>query len=246
MLADKLLAASDYDTDREVRNLELLKKRFGEGAMSSCEVMLRDIAESKRVTRGVQRHFGDEASRVLDATIVSRLCWPTFPAEAYKPWPPMEAQMARFEKQFMHSKAPRKLVWKPSLGCVTLDVSFSDKTVKDVKCSPIHATILLAFGEVKRWKLSALSERVGMTPDAVKKKIAHWINRGFVLEAERSAGGEIVYEAPEALGAGEDGERAADEDEEGGGGAAEAQLEQEMRVYEQYIESIAYLLSRRG
>ena len=29
MLSDKLLNASDYDTDREVRNLELLKKRFG-------------------------------------------------------------------------------------------------------------------------------------------------------------------------------------------------------------------------
>ena len=41
---------------REVRNLELLKKRFGDGALQSCEVMLRDIAESKRVTQAVHRH----------------------------------------------------------------------------------------------------------------------------------------------------------------------------------------------
>ena len=30
----------------------------------------------------------------------------------------------RYEKQYLHVKAPRKLVWKPSLGCVTLDVTF--------------------------------------------------------------------------------------------------------------------------
>jgi hypothetical protein len=44
----------------------MLKKRFGESALSSCEVMLRDIAESRRVTRAVQRHFADEESKVLD------------------------------------------------------------------------------------------------------------------------------------------------------------------------------------
>ena len=118
MLADKLLTASDYETDREVRNLELLKKRFGEAALSSCEVMLRDIAESRRVTRAVQRHLDDEECKVLDATIVSRLCWPALSTDAFTLPPRMAAEMARFEKQFMHHKAPRKLVWKPALGCV--------------------------------------------------------------------------------------------------------------------------------
>ena len=65
MLADKLLTATDYETEREVRNLELLKKRFGEVALSQCEVMLRDIAESKRVTRTIQNYFSDEESKVL-------------------------------------------------------------------------------------------------------------------------------------------------------------------------------------
>ena len=64
MLADKLLTAPDYETEREVRNLELLKKRFGEAALAQCEVMLRDVAESKRVTRSVQRHFSDEYCKV--------------------------------------------------------------------------------------------------------------------------------------------------------------------------------------
>ena len=154
MLSDKLLNASDYDTDREVRNLELLKKRFGETALASCEVMLRDISESKRATRAIQRHFDDDETKVLDATIVSRLCWPMLPSDKFELPPHIATEMARFEKQFMHHKAPRKLVWKPTLGCVTIDVAFADKTIKGVKCSPLHATILHAFNEQPTWTLS--------------------------------------------------------------------------------------------
>ena len=38
MLADKLLAKMDYDCDREIRTLELLKIRFGDSNMHNCEV----------------------------------------------------------------------------------------------------------------------------------------------------------------------------------------------------------------
>jgi anaphase-promoting complex subunit 2 len=41
MLADKLLNNLDYNTDREVRNLELLKLRFGEASLHQCEIMIR-------------------------------------------------------------------------------------------------------------------------------------------------------------------------------------------------------------
>ncbi len=236
MLADKLLAASGYDCSREVRNLELLKRRFGEAALASCEVMLRDVAESKRVTRSVQNHFGDDNSARFDATIVSRLCWPALPAEAFNLPPSAIAEMARFEKQFMHVKAPRKLVWKPSLGCVTLDVVFTDKTVRDVKCSPIAATVLMAFSDKKQHALSSLSSQLGIPADALRKKLSQWINRGFIVEVSRTPSGDILYESPAALGAVADGTRAAEEEEgEGQGGAAEAQLEQEMRVYGQYV-----------
>lgn len=238
MLADKLLTASDYETDREVRNLELLKKRFGESALQSCEVMLRDIAESRRVTRAIQRHFNDEEVKVLDATIVSRLCWPALSADTFELPTRMEKEMARFEKQFMHYKAPRKLVWKPSLGCVTLDVTFADRSVKAVKCSPLQATILHMFGQQMRWTLSALSSQLKMEPEMLKRRLVLWINRGFVAEAGRTPEGDVSYEAPSHLGTG--GERAPvgeeDEDgEDGAGGVAEAQLEAEMRVYEQYV-----------
>lgn len=47
ILADKLLSNIDYETEKEVRNLELLKLRFGESNMHSCEIMLKDVSDSK-------------------------------------------------------------------------------------------------------------------------------------------------------------------------------------------------------
>lgn len=67
LLAERLLASMDFDTNTEVgqfqyshssctlqvRNLELLKLRFGEEHMHQCEVMLKDIADSKRISTNI-------------------------------------------------------------------------------------------------------------------------------------------------------------------------------------------------
>ena len=38
MLSDKLLCKTDYNCDREIRTLELLKLRFGDANLHNCEV----------------------------------------------------------------------------------------------------------------------------------------------------------------------------------------------------------------
>ena len=48
LLADRILSSFSYDTARELRNLELLKLRFGESQLHQCEVMLKDVADSRR------------------------------------------------------------------------------------------------------------------------------------------------------------------------------------------------------
>ena len=139
--------------------------------------------------------------------------------------------------RYMHIKAPRKLVWKPALGMVTLDVTFADRTVKNVRCSPLHATILDAFGTQPQWSLRALSAKLKVDAQTLKKRLALWINRGFIHEKGRTADGDVNYEAPTHLGKGGEGRPGGEDDEEegAGGGAAEAQLDAEMRVYEQYV-----------
>ena len=59
LLAERLLALTDFNTDKEVRNLELLKLRFGEDQMHMCEIMLKDIAESKRLGLLISEQLDD-------------------------------------------------------------------------------------------------------------------------------------------------------------------------------------------
>lgn len=49
LLADRLLAQLDFNPEKEIRNLELLKLRFGDSVLHNCEVMLKDIGDSKRI-----------------------------------------------------------------------------------------------------------------------------------------------------------------------------------------------------
>ena len=76
-----------------------------------------------------------------------------------------------------------------------------------------------------------------MQPDNLKRKIVMWLNKGFVHEAGRTADGDPCYEAPKKLGSGGEGRAQMGEEEDNGGAAstAEAALEQQMGMYEQYI-----------
>jgi anaphase-promoting complex subunit 2 len=38
----------------QIRNVEILKIRFGEAALHVCDVMMKDMADSKRVDQHVQ------------------------------------------------------------------------------------------------------------------------------------------------------------------------------------------------
>jgi len=48
MMAEKLMSAKDYDIDEEVKNIELLKMRFGESALQTCNIIVKDVKDSKK------------------------------------------------------------------------------------------------------------------------------------------------------------------------------------------------------
>lgn len=64
----------------QVRTLELLKLRFGEAALRVCDIMLKDVADSKRIDAGIQAESrgGGEGERLegTNATIISAVFWP--------------------------------------------------------------------------------------------------------------------------------------------------------------------------
>ena len=54
ILAERLLSKVDDDIDDETRILELLKLRFGANSLRDCEVMLKDMADSKRIVANIR------------------------------------------------------------------------------------------------------------------------------------------------------------------------------------------------
>ncbi|KAL7993365.1 putative cullin domain-containing protein [Plasmopara halstedii] len=123
MLADKLLQNLEFDTDRDVQTLELLKLRFGEDSLQQCEIMVRDVDDSKRLNRNALSAMENFAimkeastdnslahsttpSSYVDATIVSQQFWPPLQGEDFK----------------LHSKSQRILTHlkKPIAYCETL------------------------------------------------------------------------------------------------------------------------------
>jgi anaphase-promoting complex subunit 2 len=159
-LADRLLR-NKPDFDQETSVLEHLKIRFGDSALQACEVMLRDVTDSKKVDniirqdQGLQNQAGQpglapavpagtSSDQPLHAKILSPLFWPTLPSQSYKVPAPIQAQQTRYEKGFMALKQSRKLTWLDSLGQVEVELDLADRIVRE-EVLPWQAAVIYAF-----------------------------------------------------------------------------------------------------
>jgi len=55
MLEERILAGGNFSFETELKNLELLKIRFGESNLHACDVMLKDIKESERINGKIKQ-----------------------------------------------------------------------------------------------------------------------------------------------------------------------------------------------
>lgn len=145
----------------QVRVLELLKLRFGEGLLQVCEVMLRDVRESKAIDRNIRAdqnlHLipldGDQPGRSpqeednvpdLHAKILSRLFWPELHDDSFAIPPEVAELQSRYEAGFEKLKQSRKLTWLHALGQVTVELDLEDRVVTE-ECQTWQATVIYAF-----------------------------------------------------------------------------------------------------
>jgi anaphase-promoting complex subunit 2 len=81
MLAEKLMSAKDYSIDEEIKNLELLKLRFGESALQTCNIIVKDVKDSKRTDNLIHKEPVTVHSHLLNpenlhCLAVSKGYWP--------------------------------------------------------------------------------------------------------------------------------------------------------------------------
>ncbi|KAG7391471.1 Anaphase-promoting complex subunit 2 [Phytophthora boehmeriae] len=208
MLADKLLQNLDYDTDRDVQTLELLKLRFGEDSLQQCEIMVRDIEDSKRLNinarsvletpaekaaAAAMARAGEEKEKysdrlgisqtsIVDATIVSQQFWPPLQGDDFTVHPSMAEGIDAYKDAYRVLRNPRSLEWNPSLGSVQLSIELEGEE-REFTVSPLQASIILYFEEKDRWGVEELSAKLEVDDDLLLKHVSLWVNHGLVAFA---------------------------------------------------------------
>ncbi|XP_032994000.1 anaphase-promoting complex subunit 2 [Lacerta agilis] len=199
LLADRLLHQLNYSAEREIRNVELLKLRFGETQMLYCEVMLKDMADSRRINA----HIRDEEQKLpeqqrpafrLAAAIISSEFWPPLKEEKLELPAEICATMDEYARKYEKLKAMRTLSWKHHLGAVCLEVELADRTLS-LSVTPAQAAIILHFQSKGTWTLEELSSALKAPPASLRRKLALWLQQG-VLREHPPGTFSVVEEAP--------------------------------------------------
>eukprot|EP00605_Chrysophyceae_sp_TOSAG23-4_P002667 GSChrysophyteH1.ASY1.ANO1.2943.1 assembled CDS len=198
LLADQLLQNLEYRADGDMATLELLKIRFGEPALHTCEVMLRDLEESRRINGAVLKERKSDADLgVVDMMVLSEHYWPPLPTEedSLTLAPTAHASVQRYLDIFKQVKKPRHLVLAPQLGSVELQLDFDDGSVRHFTVSTAQAsTVLFIAGDGQKWassdgclSLTELANLLGVQEAEAHRYAAFWVNRGVVRQRSLTA-----------------------------------------------------------
>lgn len=243
MLADKLLSNLEYDTDKEVHNVELLKLRFGEASMRQCEVMVKDIDDSKRIHANICSTLNattmSSDNPTVDSAIISHVFWPSLQKEEFENHTRIQSQLDSFANEYAKLKNPRRLVWMKQLGHVELELEVYEKDkdghieshLKEVKCTPAHATLLAHFEDKTRWSVEDLAIETNMPEEIVRKRMGFWINQRVIRETQGSYVLISVHDAKSTENSFID----HDDDDHEHAVSYGADQEEEMQAYESYI-----------
>jgi len=270
MLADKLLANLTFDTDKEVHTLELLKLRFGELSMRNCEIMIKDIDDSKRAISNIhntiktkQRAIAvmngrEPADPITDAAIISHIFWPTLQDTQFRHHARVKANLDQFSTEYGQLKNPRRLVWMNQLGTVQLELDVVEIKLdgttaietREFTCTPLLATLISHFEDRDQWTIVDLSNETGLAEHVIQKKITYWVNNRVIkLVPDSPAIYEVATRDHLLRGENDHNDVASMMDEDGSDAQAVsifAQEEEEMEIYESYIVGMLTNLGQLG
>nr|XP_018258924.1 anaphase-promoting complex subunit 2 [Kwoniella dejecticola CBS 10117]OBR81082.1 anaphase-promoting complex subunit 2 [Kwoniella dejecticola CBS 10117] len=187
LLATRLLAVKDYDAVKEIRTIELLKLRFGEQALHVCDVMLKDMADSKRIDDHVQ---GDIKSSV-HPLVISKMFWPNIPGTSLVLPPKLLKAQAEYEAAFHQFKPDKHLRFLHSLGEVHLSIELEDRVV-EVEANPIQASIIELFEQKNVWTLAELRESLQVTEALLKDGLEWWRDKGVLKDLGKASGWKLL------------------------------------------------------
>ncbi|KAI2965587.1 hypothetical protein CBS147323_5759 [Aspergillus niger] len=209
MLGERLLQKR-ADFDQEMSVLELLKVRFGDNALQACEVMLRDIFDSRRVDAVIRNDQGlsgkrkaaplpvtpdgrrapedEEDMPELHAKILSHFFWPEIQGLEFNVPEEISSLQQRYAQGFGSLKQSRKLTWLNGLGQVTVELDLEDRVFMD-EVTTWQATVIYAFNsesdEAVTKTTDELAGELGMSTALVRSACLFWVSKRILVETQR-------------------------------------------------------------
>ena len=192
-LADRLLK-NKPTFELEINVVNHLKTRFGDNALQGCEVMLRDVLDSRKVDEVIRKEQATDNAQQRDADqpelhakILSRLFWPTMSDQGFKLPSPIIDQQASYEKGFETLKQSRKLTWLNSIGHVEVELHLEDRTVTE-EVLPYQAAVIHAFeSRASPISVDDLAIQLDMSPTLVRSACIFWLSRRVLTEPSKDS-----------------------------------------------------------
>ena len=200
MLGQVLLSQIGYTHDREKRILQLLKLRLPEKALHSCEVMLKDIADSKRINANIKilKQNSGIPLAWFDALILSEEFWPSFQGEELVPAARVQEVMDVYSAGYKKLKNPRSLHWRTQLGVAELELHLGGRS-RVFQTSAARASVVLRFEEKPEWLASELAATVRVSDATLRGHAGYWVAQG-VLQVADAPHDDLKYSVAQSLG----------------------------------------------
>lgn len=185
ILSERLLNISNFNVDDDIRNLELLKIKFGEVSMQQSEIMLKDMSDSKRNNAYINNEINKElTSFPISITIVSYMFWPSLNKFKFLLPPRIEEYRNRFEEIYSNLKASRNLQWYDMIGFVDLEIEIDDHKI-NFQVTQLQASVILLFENKNCLKIDQIVDSIKSNLELVKKALQFWISNGIITETSQ-------------------------------------------------------------
>lgn len=155
--------------------IQLLKERFGTRELQNLEVMFRDMTDSI-ILNGAVRRQSNDIPLFLNPRVVSKLYWPKFPQDTFRPPNRLVAAMSNFSTAYSREKKGREVKFLPSVGPMTVNLDFKDR-VRQFVVSPLEASVIMLFEDGQPWTVMQIAQTLDVKEPLARSLCHFWVSK---------------------------------------------------------------------
>ena len=206
ILAERLLRGSGLQFNNELRLLSLLKQRFEELPIQSCEIMVRDMLSSQSLNVEMQELLKQaladpegQKSTDFSAFVLSKYYWPELDTVEFVAPDIIKQRMSEYEATFRKKKAKRKLEFLSGMGRSSVLLELEDRKWQGDVALHQAAVIHQFQGTHATRTTDELCSTLGMETQQVQQACEFWCSQNVLAPTNPQKDGEKRYAVLERL-----------------------------------------------